>query len=68
MDPRKGLGTDRRLGGWLEAQTGRKWATSASRRESCLSFSVLSSTLRRWASQGQGSLQQYNSAESNNQL
>ncbi len=68
MDTRNGLGTERRLEGRLEAQTGRKWATLTSRRESCLSFSVLSSILRRWASQGQGSLQQYKSAKSNNQL
>ncbi len=54
--------------GQLGAQTWRKWATWASRRESCLSFSVLSSTCKRRASQGQGSLQQYKSAKSNNQL
>jgi len=54
--------------GRLGAQTWRKWATWTSRRESCLSFSVLSSTCKRRASQGQGSLQQYKSAKSNNQL
>jgi len=36
MDPRKGLGTERRLGGQLGVQTGWKWVTWASRRESCL--------------------------------
>jgi len=44
--------------GRLGAQTWRKWATWVSRRESCLSFSVLSCPWRRQASQGQGSLQQ----------
>jgi len=41
MDPRKGLGAEWRLGGWIRVQTWRKWATWVSRRERYLSFSVV---------------------------
>jgi len=56
--PQEGPGDREEAWGWLGAQTWRKWATWTSRRESCLRFSVLSSTWWRLASQGQGSLQQ----------
>jgi len=47
MEPQEGPGDREEAQGQLGAQTWRKWATWVSRRESCLSFSVSSSTLEK---------------------
>jgi len=52
--PQEESGDREEAWGQLGVQTGRKWAAWVSRRESCLSFSVLSSALERTDIPGSG--------------